>query len=117
MKKENISSWIIKTLSLLFVCMFFSCERNVEEDNISEEDICDPEISFARDVEPIIDTRCLECHSGTIFPDLRTFSGITDNARSIQQQVVSREMPQGSTLPDDQIELISCWIDNGALDN
>ena len=105
----------IKTLSLLLVFGFFSCERNVEQDG--EGDLCDPDISFVQDVEPIINGRCLECHSGTQFPDLRTFSGITDNALIIRQQVVSGAMPIGSTLPEEQIDLISCWIDNGALDN
>lgn len=113
MSKKNILSKIIKTLSLLLIVTFFSCEKNVEQD----DNTCDPEISFSQDVSPIIDGRCLECHSGRIFPDLRTFEGITSNARSIQQQVVSGAMPQGSTLTEEQIELISCWIDNGTLEN
>ena len=113
MRKTHTLLNFIKTLSVLFVFMLFSCERNVE----TEEGDCDTNISFAQDVSPIIDGRCLECHSGTQFPDLRTFSGITDNAAIIRQQVVTGAMPIGSTLTEEQIELISCWIDNGTLDN
>lgn len=99
---------------LLFLALVFSsCESHVVEDSST----CDPDISFAQDVNPIMVASCLECHSGTRFPDLRTHDNINSNATIIKSEVVTRSMPQGSTLSDEQIELISCWIDNGALDN
>jgi len=39
------------------------------------------------------------------------------NLLIIRQQVITGAMPIGSTLTEEQIELISCWVDNGTLDN
>jgi len=113
-----------RTLCLMFcVILSFSCEKNVEEDiqeviSENEEDPSTPIIiSFVNDVKPIIDSRCVQCHGGQRFPDLRTYQGIVNNASIIQSQVVSRQMPQGSTLTNEQIALINDWINNGAPNN
>lgn len=100
-------------VNILFIAFaLFSCESHVEG-----EPSCDQEVSFAQNVNPIIVTNCVECHKGNRFPDLRTYSGISVNASNIRSQVVSGLMPQGSSLTNEEIGLISCWIDNGALDN
>ncbi len=74
-------------------------------------------ISFSEDVKPIFDSRCFECHRGNRFPDVRTHASIATNAAIIKSVIVSRRMPLGGSLPNEQIELIRDWIDNGALNN
>ncbi len=106
---------VLITLSIAF----FSCDNNVEEEiplPIGNEE-CSTDISFTADVKPVIDTNCIRCHGGNQAPDLRTFEGINANAARVRTQVVSRRMPLGGSLTNEEIELIRCWIDNGALNN
>ncbi len=108
-------------LLIIFTIALFSCENNVEEENptpVGGNNECDTDISFSLDVKPIIDNNCISCHNGTQqLPDLRTFNGISTNASRVRTQVVTRRMPLNGSLSDEQIELIRCWIDNGALNN
>lgn len=108
----------ILKIVLLIVFAFASCEKNVEEDSLADSDVgCDESISFAQNVNPIIVNNCVECHGGSTSPDLRTYSGISSNANDIRLQVETRRMPRGGSLTNEEIQLIICWIDNGALDN
>ncbi len=110
----------IKNALILVVLstVFFSCENNVEEESgIGGNEPCDPDISFIASIKPIIDTNCISCHGGNQAPDLRTYEGISNNAARVKTQVVSRRMPLGGSLTSDEIELIRCWIENGALNN
>ncbi|UOB18118.1 cytochrome c [Abyssalbus ytuae] len=102
---------------VLLIAVSTSCDNNVEEDNInSGTDEC-PDISFSTQVKPVIDNNCISCHNGSQFPDLRTYDGVSNNAAIVKDQVVNRTMPIGGSLTNEEIELISCWVDNGALNN
>lgn len=111
----------IRKLSVLFIFIgcLLSCEYHVEEDLTIIEIPDDPcaTITFSQHVKPIIDGRCVQCHSGNRFPDLRTFEGIKNSAGLIKSEVASRSMPQGSTLTEAQIQAVVCWVDGGALNN
>ncbi len=98
--------------------LLFSCEANIEEELITQDDAsCNPDVSFALSIKPIIDNNCLQCHGGTQSPNLSSYAGISANADRIKTQVVSGRMPQGGSLTTEEIQLISCWVDNGALNN
>lgn len=76
--------------------------------------------SFANDILPIISTNCAisGCHNGS--SGLTNFSvqkNIQASASAIKAQTSSRSMPIGKTLTQDQINLIACWANDGALDN
>jgi len=75
--------------------------------------------SFANDVFPIISTNCAVsgCHKDTGLPDVSTLKNIQANASAIKAQTASRNMPIGKTLTQDQINVIACWVNDGALDN
>jgi mono/diheme cytochrome c family protein len=91
-------------------------------------------ISFANDVSPIFASSCTECHGGKQTKaglDLQTyesliagsFDGVVivagNSAESfLVQQVVEGEMPKrGPKLTAEQIQIISDWINAGALNN
>ena len=58
------------------------------------------------------------CHNGTQFPDFRSLSNIQQNKDQIRQRTQTGNMPpNGRSLTQQQIDLIACWIDDGALDN
>ena len=76
-------------------------------------------ISFSASIEPIIENNCAinDCHNGSQFPDFRVFKNIHDNAANIKALTADRTMPQDGTLTQAQINMIACWVDDGAPDN
>ena len=86
--------------------------------------------TFHKDIEPIFQKSCQVCHR----PDnmapmsLMSYQEARPWARSIKNKVVAREMPPwhidknvgiqsfklDRSLNDDEIQLISTWVDNGA---
>lgn len=117
--KNVFQSLKIFLLFFLIVSTHSSCLNNVEE-AIEEnpiEDFCKTR-SFSLHVKTIIDNNCIQCHGqGGNSPNLTTYNGVSNNANSIKSEVVSRRMPQGSSLTNEEIQAISCWVDEGALNN
>ncbi|MDA1122483.1 MAG: SprB repeat-containing protein [Bacteroidetes bacterium] len=77
-------------------------------------------VSFNDQISEIITNKCTitGCHNGTVgLPDFRVFTNIKSNASQIQIRTTSRNMPQTGELTDDQIDLIACWVEDGALEN
>lgn len=102
---------------MILCILMASCEYNVEEEEITEAP-CDPDISFAADISQIIDNNCIQCHNGSVHPlDFRNFNIVQNNAQRIKELTEARIMPQGGSLTSEEIELIGCWVDNGAQDN
>lgn len=104
-------------LALTASIFFSSCISNVEE-QLENPDIV-VEVSFQNAVKPIIDARCVTCHSpaGGISPSLTNFDEVKARAERVKIRVDAREMPLGSTLNDAQIRLIVDWVNEGALNN
>jgi hypothetical protein len=76
-------------------------------------------ISFSASIAPIIENNCAinDCHNGSQFPDFRVFKNIHDNASNIKALTGDHTMPQDGTLTQTQINMIACWVDDGAPDN
>jgi hypothetical protein len=88
----------------------------------------DPPVTFARDVAPILHSKCVSCHrAGEVAPmSLLTYEDARPWARSIKNKVVARQMPPwfadpavGSfandpRLSDADIATIARWVDGGA---
>ena len=91
-------------------------------------------VSFASDVLPIIESRCIGCHGGDRTEEglvLRTHADIMagsdngpvivpgDAANSLLVELVAtQEMPKrGPKLTPPQVQLITDWVNQGALDN
>jgi hypothetical protein len=93
-------------------------------------DPASPPVTFSRDVAPILQEKCQQCHQpNSIAPmSLITFQDARPWARSIKQRVVSRQMPpwhidqsvgvrkfkNDMSLSDEQIDTIARWVDAGA---
>ena len=87
-----------------------------------------PAPTFSKDVAPIFNKSCVECHRPTMFApmSLTTFDEARPWARSIKQRVVSGVMPPwGADTPHGmfkndprltplEIETIAAWVDAGA---
>lgn len=76
-------------------------------------------VSFAQQIKPIIDASCAVsgCHNGTQAPDLRVLSNVQAFAPEVKALTGSRTMPAEGTISQSQIDLIACWVDDGAKDN
>ena len=87
-------------------------------------------VTFTRDVAPILQARCQECHRvGSMAPmSLVTYEETRPWAKSIRQRVIARQMPpwhidktvgvqkfkNDISLTDGQIDTIVRWVDSGA---
>ncbi len=85
-------------------------------------------ITFAKDVAPIFQKRCEECHrAGGVAPmSLTTYEESRPWARSIKEKIIKREMPpfhatgaigrydNDPRLTDAEIATVTNWVDNGA---
>jgi hypothetical protein len=92
-------------------------------------DVAKP-VTFAKDVAPILQERCQECHrKGSMAPmSLATYDETRPWAKAIKERVAKRQMPpwhidktvgvqkfkNDNSLTDDQIATIVRWVDDGA---
>jgi hypothetical protein len=86
------------------------------------------DVTFSRDVAPILHARCAYCHRpGEVAPfSLISYRDARPWARAIRQQVVERTMPPWNADPhygeflydrrltDREIDVIAAWVDGGA---
>ncbi len=86
------------------------------------------EVTFSKDVAPVVYANCVYCHRpGEIGPfSLLTYKDARPWARAIKQAVLTRQMPpwladphygdfQGSRrLSDRDVQTIAAWVDSGA---
>lgn len=76
-------------------------------------------VSLSANIIPIIDTNCAisGCHNGTQFPRLTSTNDIIQQASRIKAETQARTMPRDGSLTQEEIDLIACWVDDGAKDN
>jgi hypothetical protein len=79
--------------------------------------------SFMTDVSPIIQSTCAtgsNCHaagSNNGPGPLTTYQQVVNARASIRSAVINGTMPKDGRLSASQINVIVCWIDNGAANN
>ena len=77
-------------------------------------------ISYQSVIKPIFEKDCISssCHGGGVSPDLRNLSNAQARAAAIKARTGNKTMPPGgSSLSDEEIEQIACWVDDGSKDN
>ncbi len=92
------------------------------------------EVSFAADIKPILDARCIKCHGVEQTKeglDLQTYDNIFAGSRNgsviepgnaehslLVQLIVEGEMPnRGQPVTPEELQLIINWVNQGALNN
>ncbi|WP_411029579.1 c-type cytochrome [Spongiimicrobium sp. 3-5] len=109
------------SLGLWTIILLASCEYNVENEEVIVPTGCQPEVSYETTIRPLINDNCMPCHNGDgsepFAPDLTTYNAVENIAGTVKQVTQARTMPIGSTLTQDQINAIGCWVDNGAPNN
>ncbi|HEY9047854.1 MAG TPA: SprB repeat-containing protein [Ohtaekwangia sp.] len=77
------------------------------------------DVSWTNDIRPIIVTSCAitGCHNGISRQDLRIYEKAKYYASQIKMFTRDRSMPFEGSLTQNQIDIISCWVDDGAPNN
>lgn len=85
------------------------------------EPICDSTtlVSWQNDILPIMITSCAteKCHDGITRRDWTNYDEVKRFSVSIKNRTQDKSMPFDGPLPQEQIDLIACWVNNGALNN
>lgn len=77
-------------------------------------------VSWINDIKPIMERDCAisGCHNGTSRSnDFRDYNSVKSFATNIKLKTQDRSMPFDGTISQNQINLIACWVDDGALQN
>ena len=78
-------------------------------------------VSLAADIQPLIIANCAVsgCHNGSQSPNLSTKENIIAEASFIQNRTSNGSMPPAgrTDLSQEEIDNITCWLNEGALDN
>lgn len=79
-------------------------------------------VSYSKDIVAILQTNCTlsGCHNGDLggSRDWRNFDNVKANAQNIKTRTANKSMPAGGlSLTSEQIQLIACWVDDGANKN
>lgn len=81
-------------------------------------------VSYLNDIKPILEANCIKsgCHNGDNGADKNwsVFSNVQAKAALIKLRTGNKSMPADiapTGLPQSQIDLIACWVDDGAQNN
>jgi len=77
-------------------------------------------ISFASTIKPIIANSCATtgCHDGsTAQTNFTIFSNVQNSSSGIRSRTQSGVMPKNGSLTQQEIDVIACWVDDGAKEN
>lgn len=93
--------------------------KDEEECEVVKEIQITTTTSLDRDIMPIILNDCAisGCHNGSQSPRLNSKNEVINNAERIKSETQAGSMPRDRTLTQTQIDLIACWVDDGAEDN
>lgn len=75
--------------------------------------------SWENDIKPIVSKSCAVsgCHDGNSREDLRIYQNAKSRASQMKSKTQDRSMPRDGTLTQEEINLIACWVDDGAVLN
>lgn len=97
-----------------------------EQDTINEEESEPINVSYINDVKPILERECVSCHSSSgnvSYIPLHTYENVVSYVPNpflgtIKHEAGYSKMPLGRPkLPQNEIDLIETWINEGALNN
>src|SRR5580693_5206678 len=126
----NFPMYRVRVLGVLTVGAFGMLSSLSIAADISSKEAAARPVTFAKDVAPILQERCQECHrKGSMAPmSLGTYEETRPWAKAIRQRVIARQMPpwhidrtvgvqkfkNDMSLSDAQIDTIVSWADSGA---
>lgn len=109
---------IIYLTGVLFLAA--SCESSTFEE-ISDNTPITNVVRYEADVKPIIENNCLNCHSSTSFAPLSNYDQVRANIDNVIDRIQRSagdplRMPQGGSLPQNQINVLVKWKTDGLIE-
>lgn len=107
-------------LSVFLLMLSVACEYQNEETLFGNRENCAAPVAFSTQIAPIIQANCAVsgCHAaGAILPELTSFEKRKASAAEIKHETQSLHMPppsSGKSLTQEEINLIACWVNQGA---
>src|SRR5580692_5731417 len=118
---------LFRSLTCLGAVALLAVPANYFSPRARAADKSDRPVTFAKDVMPILQAKCQDCHRpGTVAPmSLLTYQDTRPWAKSIRERVIMRQMPpwhidrtQGiqhfmndRSLSDQEVDTIVRWVD------
>lgn len=105
----------IFAISVLLLSLW-ACKKEKDEGKLTP--VCDgSNPTYDNTIKSILDSRCgsTSCH-----PNYTSYEGLSDilqNGEFRREVLTNQSMPQGSSLTQEQINKIQCWVDNGFPEN
>ncbi|MFK7950040.1 MAG: hypothetical protein AB8G11_20790 [Saprospiraceae bacterium] len=115
--KKHFIGIILSTTLILSSCVFENRE------DLFETPV---EVSFSTDVQPLIQSNCISCHSqpspnGNVplenYDDIKAAGTNGSLLNALKGENGVSIMPPAGALPASQIELIETWINDGMPNN
>ncbi len=125
--KNLIQFAVSAAMSLLMISCYYDTEYEATDDGTGNI-----EVSYETDINPLWAADCVSCHNGNEPPNLldnvsysELLSGYVvpgdADASILYKSLLGIDgvplMPPGSMWPNDKIDLVKDWIDQGALNN
>lgn len=112
-------------ISFIILISSYSCTRDQIEEVALE---CDELVTYDNQIRPLIINSCAYagCHAGGAPGNFTTYTGLTgyiNNGRLESRAIIARDMPPvyailgPSSLMDEELELIKCWVQAGYPEN
>ena len=121
MKLNSMKIYI--SFIILISTIIASCSKSSPSSNPMESSLdCSVPKTFSANAAPVFQAKCAlsGCHgagSSNGPGELTTYQKIFNARNDIRNAVVTRLMPMGGSLTNEELNSIVCWIDNGAPNN
>ncbi|OJV54599.1 MAG: hypothetical protein BGO31_06430 [Bacteroidetes bacterium 43-16] len=123
-KKLMKTAWLM--IPAAIITMPYACKKDNGADMYPPAGACNiSDISYFNDVVPVIQSKCLDCHSrGLTRYTFATYADVRAAANSGRLVAAITHAPGAPVMPKDGPKLDSCsiakiksWVDAGAPDN
>ncbi len=127
MKTRFFGLGLVVGMAMVLSQCYYDNEEDLYQNFGDTEDCVTDSLSYAAEIEPIIRTNCAVsgCHvaptlqSGLDLSNFNDVKAIAENGQLVGRITASTGpiMPQSGPLPDCEIEKITAWVNQGALEN
>lgn len=109
--------------SIIILSITMQCDSRTYEEISAPAPIV-IKASFAKDIQPILQSKCIICHAPNLsagFYPLTNYQQAKDGIDNIIDRITkpngdTQKMPQNSALPQAEIELFKQWKSDGFLE-
>jgi uncharacterized membrane protein len=69
--------------------------------------------TYTKDIKPIFQNRCSRCHDYMGDKNWQVYRNAYSYRNQIKSKMITKEMPMGGDMPQDERDLVVKWVDQG----